>query len=1067
MRLQAKITIITAVLAVASAVAFGFTVLKYFSPNNDGTRDVLEIPFSATDNGRIVSWKMVVENNRGAVVRTIGNKVALPAKITAGQVVRQLGKAKESIIIPESVSWDGTMDDGTMAPDGEYFYYISVVDEDGNEGKSKKYNVILDNTKPDCTVTVPEGEDLVFGEGAKGVFNVKQNGSKERKWTGLITDRDGKAVRTLVWENSTPQNFTWDGTDDKGMIVPDGIYNYALVGEDRAGNLSDEKGIKNIIFSAEKPATNISIAGNKYFSVASKSAQDKISLSVDIPVPVSSANKLVNWSVTVFAKGGQEVRTYNAKTNGSKPVTQIDFDGKDNSGKLIPEGEYYAQVKAQYLNGYETLPVNTSIFVFDTTEPGAGVTADGTIFSPDGDGRKDFMTFKLVTDRKGGSPIKEWNGKINTSNGETVMEYKFGTFCPQEVTWNGLDMNGKPSRDGDYEFVLTGTDMAGNTVTSKTPERFALDTSKTEVLLAASDLVISPNGDGVQDSITFTPIVKENVNAAKYNFEIKNQNGKAVYALQASGKVPAKILWNGTGSDKKTVADGKYTASLLIESQNGSQAKVDVPGIIIDTKAPYIEISSAYTLFSPDGDGKKDAFVLDTKNCSNEDIWTVKVLDKNGKKVRGIDYNKYVGGAVNSSFRWDGTDEAGNKVSDGVYRVMVSSEDAAGNKCVKTVDNVVVDTRAVKAFVTAAYEGISPLSETGLNKQKFNLRTTPADGIKSWSFDVVSEKGEVYYKVSGDEKSKQVPKEVIWDGINPIKGTPCEGTFYGRLSIEYEKGNVVDEKSSSFICSGTAPVLTVKTTPDFFSPDNDGVDDDLFIKLGAKCAGKITKWSFIIYNPDESGRKDKPFWTTSGTTKITEQLTWNGLSNVSKEKNGQAERVQSAMDYPWEFTVTDSLGLTTKVRGKISIDILVIRDGSVLKMAVPAIIFRSNAADFKTAKEAPGSKVTPEQQANNERVLKRVADILKKFPDYTITVVGHANNITGTEAEETSTENGNIPLIPLSQSRAEFVKSKLNAYGIEANRMTTVGKGGRERIAALNDRENWWKNRRVEFLLHK
>ena len=42
MKIQAKITLITAIMAiVASAVAFGFTVVKYFSPNNDGTRDVL------------------------------------------------------------------------------------------------------------------------------------------------------------------------------------------------------------------------------------------------------------------------------------------------------------------------------------------------------------------------------------------------------------------------------------------------------------------------------------------------------------------------------------------------------------------------------------------------------------------------------------------------------------------------------------------------------------------------------------------------------------------------------------------------------------------------------------------------------------------------------------------------------------------------------------------------------------------------------------------------------------------------------------------------------------------
>ena len=173
------------------------------------------------------------------------------------------------------------------------------------------------------------------------------------------------------------------------------------------------------------------------------------------------------------------------------------------------------------------------------------------------------------------------------------------------------------------------------------------------------------------------------------------------------------------------------------------------------------------------------------------------------------------------------------------------------------------------------------------------------------------------------------------------------------------------------------------------------------------------------------------------------------------------------MDYPWKFVVTDSLGMTSTMEGKISIDILVNRDGNVLKMAVPAIIFRANHADFKTAKEAKGSKVTEQQAKNNERVLKRVAKVLEKFPDYTVTVVGHANNITGTEAEETSTENGNIPLIPLSQDRAEFVKAKLVSYGIDASRLKTEGKGGRERIAALKDRENWWKNRRVEFILHK
>ena len=243
MRIQTRITLFACVFAVLAAFAFGFTVLKYFSPNSDGVRDVLEVKFSAEDDGRIVSWKMVIENSRGKVVRTIGNKTTLPTKITAKGVLKQLTKAKESVIIPETVAWDGTMDDGTLAPDGEYFYYIVVKDENENESKTKKYNVFLDNTKPSCSIKNLEGDDLIFGEGNKAVLKISQSGSKEKIWIGTITDIEGKTVRTIKFENAAPQDFVWDGTDDSGMIVPDGVYNYALTGEDKAGNVSEDAGL--------------------------------------------------------------------------------------------------------------------------------------------------------------------------------------------------------------------------------------------------------------------------------------------------------------------------------------------------------------------------------------------------------------------------------------------------------------------------------------------------------------------------------------------------------------------------------------------------------------------------------------------------------------------------------------------------------------------------------------------------------------------------------------------------------------------------------------------------------
>ena len=61
----------------------------------------------------------------------------------------------------------------------------------------------------------------------------------------------------------------------------------------------------------------------------------------------------------------------------------------------------------------------------------------------------------------------------------------------------------------------------------------------------------------------------------------------------------------------------------------------------------------------------------------------------------------------------------------------------------------------------------------------------------------------------------------------------------------------------------------------------------------------------------------------------------------------------------------------------------------------------------------------------------------------------------------------NIPLVPLSEARADTVKQMLVEYGVDESRLSTVGMGGRQPVVPREDRDNWWKNRRVEFILNK
>nr|MCR5765237.1 OmpA family protein [Treponema sp.] len=153
------------------------------------------------------------------------------------------------------------------------------------------------------------------------------------------------------------------------------------------------------------------------------------------------------------------------------------------------------------------------------------------------------------------------------------------------------------------------------------------------------------------------------------------------------------------------------------------------------------------------------------------------------------------------------------------------------------------------------------------------------------------------------------------------------------------------------------------------------------------------------------------------------------------------------------------------VDGIIPVDVLVIREGNILKMAVPSIIFESDAANFQES----NAKLTAEQVQKNVEILNRIAEILKKFTDYKVTIQGHANRLSDNVDEETI-DNPRVwgrALMPLSKERADAIKAYLVKKGVNANNVTTEGMGGTKPVVDSKDTDNNWKNRRVEFILVK
>ena len=93
-------------LTVSSAV-FAEKKPKYISPNSDGVQDELEIPLHISDKRYVSAWSLVIMDENKNVVRTIGNKIALPEKVGFKSFFKQLISVKQGIQIPEKIMWNG------------------------------------------------------------------------------------------------------------------------------------------------------------------------------------------------------------------------------------------------------------------------------------------------------------------------------------------------------------------------------------------------------------------------------------------------------------------------------------------------------------------------------------------------------------------------------------------------------------------------------------------------------------------------------------------------------------------------------------------------------------------------------------------------------------------------------------------------------------------------------------------------------------------------------------------------------------------------------------------------
>jgi hypothetical protein len=474
---------------------------NYFSPNNDGVRDLVVFNLRVRDKSPIVFYEFRVLDAKGNLVYRQRSDERIKEKDFSWSLfVRSFVAPRARSDIPERLTWNGRIlaeqkkpvKDAVFEeetpdrplPDGPYSWDFRAIDEKNNESAPASGQVYIDTKPPAASVEL--GDDLISpnGDGRRDLLAITQDTTTSDHYEGAIFNAQGVKIRSWKWSENAPTRFDFDGRMDNGELAEEGVYRYRLVGHDAAGNSAHaESGnfyisrrVDEVFLRSSALALNpknpklsaISFHPSVTFGDGYKEGEILISRQC------APKKEDIIYRIAVTS-----VRVDDAKKQPRKDKQPVyNWAGEGIGGIAAPDGSYCALFRARYENGNapESPPLKLSL---DSTGPEAEVTADLTHrqFTPDGDGENEEQAFRIFVHDE--SAVESYELTISEvapeANGVRlipVRRFSGQGELPQTIYWDGKTESGALIESlTQYEYTLTATDVLGNRTTTA-PRRF-------------------------------------------------------------------------------------------------------------------------------------------------------------------------------------------------------------------------------------------------------------------------------------------------------------------------------------------------------------------------------------------------------------------------------------------------------------------------------------------------------------------------------------------------------------------------------------------------------------------
>ncbi|NRA69546.1 MAG: Ig-like domain repeat protein, partial [Gammaproteobacteria bacterium] len=664
--------------------------------------------------------------------------------------------------------------------EGEYSYKISSVDLAGN-AKEIEGKVVVDLTKPESTLwrldadsdTGQYDDDAITQNAEPTLSGV----SEPNVFITVIFKGkdflDGKSV-DVEYRTTADENGVWQlkVTD----TLADGSHNYVVKATDFAGNIEENIG------SFVVDRVNSLRGGLDEKSDSGISDKDNVT---KINAPTFSGIGDVGEQVTLFINDKEY--TQNIDSSGHWSIDIPEEDALNDA--LYAYRLFSVDTAGNEVSVKGEITVDTTTFV------------NGSLASSSDSGDFNDDNYTNVN-----TPTFSGQGEAGSSIVLKIDQLVLTTKVDDEGNWTVPILSEDALQDGDYDFTITATDIAGNTASES--GKLTIDTvAPTPFSGGLQEISTNDTGEFDNDGITsntlpvFTGLGEP---SAKVELFIAGESYQAT--VGSDGRWIIEVLTR--------IDDGAWSYVLTSEDLAGNQVSI-TDEMTIDTVA---ELTGGLDANSDSGISRED-------NITNVVSPAFSGTSEPGAvvsfSIRGDQYQT----EVNSAGNWRISLPTASPLQDGTHEYEIRVVDVAGNEKVIN-DSIIVDT-TIPEFFDGGLDSDSDsgrLSDDGVTNEstpifsgKVEVGSSVVIIISGKTYNaVVDVKGNWSVKVEeslndGDYpytltatdvagNSRDLEGKVIIDTENEVSGSLEAGSDTGRSSAD----GITQTKSPTFTGKGEA-----------------------------------------------------------------------------------------------------------------------------------------------------------------------------------------------------------------------------------------------------------------------